>query len=118
MYTPILQAMGGKEQVLAAMPALKEEIKQQQISMISWKVQKPYTYLKGAGQWYAVMPYVSEMSMAGKKVKVSGFQLGIKKDGVDWQFVSGDKLTPEILDRFFPDFPKGFELPKTQRQFE
>jgi hypothetical protein len=118
MYTPIMDAMGGKEKMLAAVSVLKDQMTQQQISVISWEPQKPYTYLKGNGRWYAVIPYVSEMTMAGQKLKMSGFQLGIKNDGSEWQFVSGDKLTPEILNTFFPDFPKDLELPKTQRQFE
>jgi hypothetical protein len=118
MYAPIVEALGGKEKFLAAVPVLKEQMRQQQIGMISWKPQKPYTYLKGNGRWYAVISYVSEMTMAGQKLKVSGFQLGIKNEGSEWQFVSGDKLTSAILDTFFPDFPKDFELPKTQRQIE
>ena len=118
MYTPIVEAMGGKEKLLAAVPVLKEQMTQQQISMISWEPQKPYTYLKGNDRWYAVIPYVSELTMAGQKVKMSGCQLGIKSEGSEWQFVSGDKITPTILDTFFPDFPKDFELPKTQRQIE
>lgn len=118
MYTPIVEAMGGREKLLAAVPILKEQMKQQRISVSSWKSQKPYTYLRGNGRWFAVIPYVSNMTMAGQRLKVSGFELGIKNDGSDWQFVGGDKLTPVIVGRFFPDFPKDFELPKTQRQFE
>ncbi|HVU07605.1 MAG TPA: hypothetical protein VHG89_03580 [Verrucomicrobiae bacterium] len=118
MYTPIIESMGGKEKLLAMVPALKEQMSQLQISMISWESQKPYTYLKGNGRWYAVIPYVSEMTMSGQKVRMSGFQLGIKNDGSEWQFVNGDKVTSDILDTFFPDFPKDFELPKTQRQIE
>jgi hypothetical protein len=118
MYTPIVEAMGGKEKLLAAVPVLKEQLKQQQINMISWESQKPYIYQRGNKRWYAVVPYTSEMTMADQKVKLSGFQFGIKDDGSDWQFLSGDKLNPEILDKFFPDFPKDFEFPKSQRQIE
>jgi hypothetical protein len=118
MYKPILESMGGKEKILAMVPVLKEQMKQMQISVISWKPQKPYTYLKGNGRRYAVIPNVSEMTMTGQKVKINGFQLGIKNDGSEWQFVNGDKLTPTMMDTFFPDFPKDFELPKTQREIE
>jgi len=118
IYAPIMEAMGGKEKLLAAVPVLKEQMKQQQLIMISWKPQKPYSYLKKDAGWYAVIPYVSEMTMAGQKVKVTGFQLGIKDDGSPWGFVTGDNLTPEMLNTYFPDFPKDFELPKTQRQIK
>jgi hypothetical protein len=118
MYAPILESMGGKEKLLAAMPALKEQMDQLHVSLISWETQKPYSYLKGNGRWYAVIPYVSELNMTGQKFKVSGFEFGIKNDGSEWQFLDGQKLTPTIFDTFFPDFPKDVELPKTQRELE
>ena len=41
MYAPMLESLGGKERLLAMMPVLKEQMEQQQISMISWECQKP-----------------------------------------------------------------------------
>lgn len=118
MYAPVMESMGGKEKLLAMVPALKEQMNQMHVSLISWETQKPYKYIKGNGRWYAVIPYASEVSMTGQKFKVTGFELGIKSDGSGWQFMDGQKLTPAIFDTFFPDFPKDFELPKTQRELE
>ena len=118
MYAPLLDSMGGREKIMAMLPALKEQAKQMRISVISWAPKKPYTYLRGKGRWYAVIPCVSEMSMTGQKVKISSFWLGIKNDGAEWQFVGGEKIIPAVWQNFFPDFPKDFEVPKTQRQIE
>ncbi len=118
MYTPIVESMGGKEKLFALVPVLKEQMKQQQLKEISWESRRPYVYLKGYERWYAVIPYVSEMTMAGQKLRVTGFQLGIKNDGSEWQFVGGDKLTPQIFETFFQDFPRDYSLPKVQRVFE
>ncbi len=118
MYTPILDSMGGREKVEPMVPVLKQQMEQLQMSVLSWETQKPYNYIRGDGRWYAVITYGCEMTMTGQKIKLSGYQLGIKIDGSSWQFVSGEKLTPEVFSTFFPDFPKDVELPKLQRVIE
>lgn len=118
MYAPILQKMGGKEAVLEAAKALVEQMKQQQIVVVSWKARKPYQYVKGESRTYAIVPYESVVTVAGKRLRQSSYQLGIKTGDSNWQFVNGDNLNSEIYAEFFPDFPKSFDLPKLQRVSE
>ncbi len=118
MYAPIVEQMGGKEKGVEAAKGIVEQMKKQQIVMLSWKAKKPYQYVTGSSRSYAIIPYESAITVAGKKLKVESYQLGIKDAGSQWQFVNGDNLSPEIFANFFPDFPKTFELPKLRRFYE
>lgn len=118
MYPPILESLGGKEKLMAAIPALMEQVKQQKLQIISCETRKPYVYLKGKARWYAVIPYTSEADMAGQKLKITAFQLGIKNEDSEWRFIGGDKVTRAMMKKFFPDFPKDYVLPKIQREIE
>ena len=58
--------MGGKEQGVLAAQAIVAQMKQQQIVMVSWKATKPYQYIRGESRTYAVIPYESVLTIAGK----------------------------------------------------
>ena len=88
------------------------------MTILSWKAIKPYTYLAGNSRKYAIIQYEMEESISGRKMKQTGFQLGIKAPGSSWQFVNGDQITSTIMDQFFPDFPKDAELPVMQQNWE
>ncbi len=118
MYAPIVERMGGKEQGALAAQAIEAQMKQQQMVMESWKAKKPYQYIRGESRTYAVIPYESVLTIAGKRVRQVGYQLGIKTAGSHWQFVNGDTLNPELFKEFFPDFPKSVKLPKLERILE
>jgi len=115
MYAPIVEKMGGKAQGVLAAKAIIAQMKQQQIVMVSWKARKPYQYIQGESRTYAVIPYESVMTIAGKRLRQESYQLGIKAAGSHWQFVNGDNLNPEVFKEFFPDFPKSTKLPKLER---
>jgi len=115
MYVPIVEKMGGKENLAAL---VKNQIKQQQIVVLSWKAGKPYQYVQGEFRTYAIIPYESVMSIAGKKLRQESYQLGIRIADSKWQFVNGDNLSSDTYREFFPDFPKNFELPKVERSYE
>ena len=118
MYTPIVERMGGKEKCLEAAKGIVALMKQQRIVMASWKVRKPYEYVKGESRSYVVIRYEALMIGAGKRLKQSGYRLGIKIADTKWQFVNCDNLTSEVYGEFFPDFPKTFKLPKVERTLE
>ncbi|MEJ0089135.1 MAG: hypothetical protein WDM80_05210 [Limisphaerales bacterium] len=118
MYASILESVGGREKGIEAAQAIKAQMKEQQMAFTSWKARKPYHYITGESHKYAIIPYEMEMTVAGKKLRSTGYQLGIKMPDSKWQFVSGDKLTSEIFEEFFPDFPKTVELPKAQTIYE
>jgi len=118
MFTPILDVMGGKTQVLAIVKPYEDRIKKEQIAFISWKTIKPYQYVSGTHHKYAIVRYESTVSIMGKTLKKASYELGIKRKDSTWQFVSGDNLNAETYDELFSDFPKNVEVPKVERVLE
>ena len=49
---------------------------------------------------------------------LNGYDLGIKTPDGQWQFINGDKLTPQVYQRFFPDFPKDTDIPPVTQRFD
>ena len=114
MYTPVLNQMGGKAQLLAVARATQEQMKMQKVSYLSWKAQKPYTYVSGTTRRYAIIRYEAVFDAAGKKLQVRNCLLGIKAANEAWQFIMGDQLSPEFNNQFLPDFPRNVVMPKPQ----
>jgi len=118
MYGPIVEKMGGKENVLAAATNITAQGKQKQIIVLSWKAKKPYQYVRAKTRIYAIIPYESVMTVSGKKLRQQSYQLGIKTADSQWQFANGDNLSPDFYHEFFADFPKDIELPTVERSYE
>lgn len=118
MYAPIVEKMGGRENLAAMVKSIAAQIKEQQIVVLSWKAGKPYQYIRAESRTYAIIPYEAVMKIAGKKLRQESYQLGVKTADSQWQFVNGDNLSPDTYRDFFPDFPKNFELPKVERSYE
>lgn len=118
MYGPVVEKMGGKEKALEIARNTGAQMKEQHIVIVSWKTQKPYRYVTGKNHQYAIVPYESSVTMGAKKLHQTSFELAIKVGDAQWQFVNGDNITPEVLNAFFPDFPKDVTLPKVERNYE
>jgi hypothetical protein len=115
MYTPILDAGGGKEKAMVLAKTIGTTMKEHQVVVVSWKAAKPYHYIAGNSRTYVVIPYTQMMTMAGKTLKETGCQFGIKTADAGWQFVNGASLSAAILEQFFPDFPTTVNIPPMQR---
>jgi hypothetical protein len=118
MYTPIVERFGGREKAIEDSKSAIALLREQQMNFVSWATVKPYTYISGVSNKYAIIPYEMEMTYNGNTIKQTGYQLGIKTPNLNWQFVNGDRLTPEIFEEFFPDFPSNVELPEMQQGYE
>ena len=112
MYTPVLNQMGGRDQLLAVARATQAQMKAQQVSYISWKAQRPYTYVNGKVHRYAIIRYEALFNTPGRKLKVQNCLLGIKVSNNTWQFLMGDQLSPEFNNQFLPDFPRTAVIPR------
>jgi hypothetical protein len=118
MYSPIMDRIGGKAKGLELARAVAAQAKEEQIIIVSWTPRKPYKFVTGTSHTYAIIPYESLITIAGKKMKQTSFQFAIKVSDSKWEFVNGDNLNPEMLAELFPDFPKDIELPKLERAYE
>jgi len=118
MYSPILEAGGGKEKGRESIKAVLEQMKEKQIVCVSWKAKKPYQYIKTESRTYAIIPYEAVMMIGTQKLRQHSYQLGIKTADSIWQFTNGDSLNPAMFGQFFPDFPTTIELPKKDRSYE
>ena len=118
LYSPLVQTMGGRERALAAARAINAQMKEQRVVFLSWKARKPYQYVSTAVRRYALVPCEARLKVGGKRVLQSSYQLGIEVPGTGWQFINGDKLSPQVYQELFPDFPKTVKLPKVTRLAE
>jgi hypothetical protein len=118
MYAPFVEKGGGKKKVMELCEQLVQQMKEQQITIVSWETKKPYRYIEGTSNKYAIIPYESLMTVADRKMRQNSFQLAIKAPNANWQFITGDQLTPEIINAFFPDFPKNVEFPERKQSYE
>lgn len=119
MYGPVLEAVGGKETALREAKAVQAQMEKNKLKFISWKTKKPYQYGSTPTRRYAVIPYEGVIDVGGgKKMRQTGYQLGIKDGDGPWKFVNGDNLFPPIYAKFFPDFPATLTPPKMQSAIE
>ncbi len=114
MYTPMLDKMGGKQAAKVAAKVMQAQMKSQRVSFISWKAQRPYTYIPAKTRRFAIVRYDAVFENDGQRLKVRGYLLGIKSPATTWQFVNGDDLDSETFTQYFPDFPKTVKLPRPE----
>lgn len=87
------------------------------LALDSFTFPGPPDYIEGEARRYVIVPTLSVISFRGQKVESLMFQFGVLEPGaVRWTYFDGSHLKPELLESLFPDFPAGYEFPKTYRK--
>ena len=111
-HDSVIDLMGGKKQAKAL-------IVQAFAAIESVKMEKPtfpekVTYLKSEENEFVVVPVIMEMTVEGKRMEITSYQVGARKIGSsDWKYIGGDQLKGGGIHGFIPDFPKDHKLPAT-----
>ena len=112
MYGPVVEAGGGREQLIAQAKALTNIASYSVLDII-----KPYTYVSGVQNDYVIIPTHVILSVRGRQFDYKSYELGIKphRDG-KWEYLDGTGITSLARDRFLPDFPASSNLPEVQKR--
>ena len=74
-------------------------------------------FLDGEVNEYVVAPTAYFVKSGERTMHSISYQLGSRPKGTEkWVFVEGSRVTPELMDQVFPDFPSDFELPQVRRE--
>ncbi len=107
-----MEVAGSAEYFRAALEQSFEMFSDQNVTITSYGISGPISLYRTKGNRYAVVPTDMELSVSGRRVKSTGHQIGHYVEGLGWRYVSGDELGGSKVRTFFPDFPKGAEIPE------
>ncbi len=111
-HPKLVQAMGGREQLLAILKDGQRDLARQGIQLVSASIQPPVELARGGSQRFAVVPYDLEMTVPDGRVLSRTWLLGVSADdGQTWTFVDGGNLNRDSVRRLFPEFPAGLAIP-------
>jgi len=116
-YPPILAAMGGEPKVREGLEGMFTQLRASGLKLESLKFPRSPDFVACSSNDYVIVHTESVVSATGMKARSVNFQYGIRPKGSKrWTYVEGSRLTTQMLDTFFPDFPSGYEFPKVSRE--
>jgi hypothetical protein len=112
-YPKIVEALGGREKMIATTDAEMKKLKAKGISFKSYAAKDPGEFHTEAGHTFTVVPTVVEMTIPGGRAVSKSFLLAISADGGKrWTFVDGSGVrSPEARDKSLPKLPAALKLP-------
>ncbi len=116
-YPKVVEMLGGKEKMVAALKTGIKSMKDQGIAFSSLVVAEPGKRASKGKNTFVIVPTTTEMTVPVGKIVVKSYLLGISPDsGKTWTFIDGNGLsTPEKRDQILPEMPEGFQLPEPQK---
>ena len=116
-YPKVVETMGGRDKMIAAVETLMKQMKDQGYVMRSVVVGDPAEFMTEGPHTFVVVPTTVEMTAPGGKVVGKSYLLGISADGgKTWWFVDGSGLdTKEKRDKVLPKLPAKLKLPEKQK---
>lgn len=116
MYDPVAKDYGGKEALLKGVEAVKAQLEAQKIKMIRFELLKPVRFVKSSVRQYAIVTTATDAETPKGTIRMHGFQFGIEVAPGKWQFLDGARTTKEVVEKYFPDFPKSEKLPERRHE--
>jgi hypothetical protein len=113
-HESLFALVGGKDALEAAMLAGFEQLRSLGARILSAELGAPsQTYAAGAEE-VCFVPRIALMEVGGKKAKVIGFMVAIRRLGTDdWKYLDGGGLRKnrDLLHTLLPDLVRGIEFP-------
>lgn len=114
-HPKLVQAMGGRERLVAALKTGQRDMARQGIQLVSAQIRSKVELARTSKDWFAIVPYDLEMTVPAGRVLVRTWLLGISSDQAKtWTFVDGGTLNAASVKRLFPNFPDQLTLPAKQ----
>jgi hypothetical protein len=116
-YPKIVEAMGGRDRMIAETEAAMRRMKERGITFRSHTVGEPSEFRTEDGNTFTVLPTTVEMTVPGGRAIGKSYLLGISADGgKTWTFADGSGLdTQEKRDKLLPRLPAKLKLPEKQK---
>ncbi len=114
-HPQLVQNMGGREQMIAAMQNGTRELKARGAALQASRTGAVADFIRAGAELYAVVPFELEMRFPGGTARQKSFVIGISADnGQSWVFVNGDVDLPRIK-QILPNLPAQLKLPENQK---
>jgi hypothetical protein len=117
MYPPIVQASGGREQLLEEVGQIMASPQVQAVRYVSFDVLEPRLVAATDVRVYFAIPFDALVQVDGLWVRARGYQLAIREAAGDrWWFMDGEGVEPPVLEHFFPDLGRDVEFPEVSHE--
>jgi hypothetical protein len=112
-YPSIVQALGGREKMIASTRQSLGKMNAQGYRFLSHSVGEPSAFTTEGKNTFTIIPTTVEISAPGGKLVGNSYLLGISPDaGKSWTFVDGTGITRnETREKLLPKLPASLKLP-------
>jgi hypothetical protein len=115
-YPKVVEAMGGREKMIAFTEAAMKQIKDQGFTVRAFTISEPTPFLTEGPNTFTVLPTAIEMTNTKGKIVGKSYLLGISPDGgKSWKFADGSGLESEEMRKLLPKLPAKLTLPAKQK---
>jgi hypothetical protein len=114
-YSKLIEVMGGREQYLENLKAVREEMQSEKFSVLTATVEDPTEVIEVDKQLYAVVPLTMRMKVPEGVLVGRSSMIGVSGDGgKNWTFVTGnrDQLKGDALKIIFPTAADKLRIPE------
>jgi hypothetical protein len=102
-YPKVIEKFGGRDEMIAETSKLMKSLEEQGYKFSSYKVSPPKEIIAHAGNQFAVVPTVIEMTFPKGKIVAKSYLLSISSDnGKTWTFIDGAALFVTSIVRLAP----------------
>ena len=113
----ILELLGGEAKARETIAAAFAQFRTTGIKVESLDFPQAPDFVPGVTDDYVIVPTKTIMSANGQRVLSMNFQFGIRpKSGSKWTYMEGSRVTTEVLEALFPDFPVDYTFPAVSRE--
>ena len=116
MPDAIVEASGGFDKLKEVTLVAYKLLQTKGVKIETFEIGSDLDVYHGENHDFLIVRETIILKLQGKRVEIKSFVLGVRrKEGGDWRFVEGEKLTRAEIGKFFSDFPD-VTLPETKRK--
>ena len=116
-YPRAVAAGGGAAGVLAAVTAMRQQMRDLGTSRESSGFPGPPTIIETSRRAYATVPTHMVVRAGDKRIESYNYQFGILEPGSSrWTYLEGSRVNAAMLREWFPDFPDDYAFPRVSRE--
>jgi hypothetical protein len=113
----VTEFMGGEEGARKVLAGVLAHMQSVGISLESIRFPQQPLFISGQYNEYVIVTTESIMVGQGKTLRSVNFQFGARPRGsTRWTYIEGSRVSKELLQKFFPDFPTDFAFPRVSRE--
>jgi hypothetical protein len=111
-YPVVVQQMGGREQMIAAIAKGRADMEKEGFRFQSGAVASPTQIVEAGRDLHVLLPLAQILTAPGGELHLQGHLLGVSSDqGKTWTFIDTGTLTPENIRQVLPSYNPTLKLP-------